>query len=421
MADSESSASQFERNRRWNFIVNASDLISVNLAKSFIFATTILTLYASYLTSSAVLIGLIPAIQQVFFFLPQLFLARKAEGLSRKKPFVVRISILERLPYLFVVLLIFLWPGAPRWLAYVILAVSIATARGSAGLITPAWKAMLGKVIHPRRRALLFSIGVGGGGLLGVGGAALTRFLLNTYRYPWSFGFCFALSFLFECISWFFLSLNREHASKAEVKTSSFQVYLREIPVLLKTDKNFSRYLMSQTLIILGTMAMSFYIIYGRRVFEISDGFAGSLTMAALFTQSFGIPVLGWFSDRRGHKWLAELTAVLGVSALALVLVAPGPLWLYPVFIAMNLSHVGMLIAINCITMEFGGIDRLPTYTAISGSLFGIPMMLAPVLGGWILDQFGFKILFTTAIVFSLLGLVTMIRAVRDPRIYGTI
>ena len=59
--------------------------------KSFIFSSTILTLYASYLTDSAVLIGLVPAVQAVGYLLPQLLLARKAESLDRKKPFVVKI------------------------------------------------------------------------------------------------------------------------------------------------------------------------------------------------------------------------------------------------------------------------------------------------------------------------------------------
>ena len=104
------------------------------------------------------LIGLIPAIQQVGYLLPQLLLARQAEGLSRKKPFVVKISVVERLPYLFIALGIFLWPGAPTWFAYLMLAVNIGLATGAAGVATPAWKAMLAKVIHPNRRGALFSL-----------------------------------------------------------------------------------------------------------------------------------------------------------------------------------------------------------------------------------------------------------------------
>ena len=102
----------------WNFWVNVLDLTFFNTAMSFIYGATVLSLYASYLTGSAVLIGLIPALQGVMFLLPQMLLARRTQSLSRMKPFLARISIFERLPYSIVALSIFLWPNAPRGLAY---------------------------------------------------------------------------------------------------------------------------------------------------------------------------------------------------------------------------------------------------------------------------------------------------------------
>jgi MFS family permease len=409
---------EIEKNRRWNFSVNAADLISVNLARSFIFSTTVLSLYASYLTDSAVLIGLVPAVQQVGYLLPQLFFARRAEMLHRKKPFVVKISVMERLPYLFIALTVFLWPGSPRWFAYTMLVLNIGVATGCAGLATPAWKAMLGKVIHANRRGLLFSLGVGAGGLLGVAGAILTRHVLDTMTYPVSFGICFFLSFVAQAVSWIFLTLNREPAKKPEIQVPSLRDYFAELPAIIRTNRNFARYLISQFLVILGTMGVSFYIIYGRYSFRVTDGFAGSLTVVALITQSAGVPLLGWLSDRLGHKWLGEFTTVLGGAALILMLFLPGPGWLYPVFILMNLSLAGMRISRSCITMEFGGLDKLPTFTALSGTLLGVPTLLGPIIGGWVLDSFGFSTLFAVALVFSFAGLILLRMGVRDPRVH---
>ena len=114
-----------------------------------------------------------PAIYEVGFLLPQLLMSRRAESLSVKEPFVVRMSVLERLPFLFISLSIFLRPQAPLWFAYLMLALNIAVASSAGGLATPAWKGMLGKVIRPQRRALLFSLGSDVGGFLGIGGALL--------------------------------------------------------------------------------------------------------------------------------------------------------------------------------------------------------------------------------------------------------
>ena len=88
------------RNQGWNFWVNVGDLAFVNLAGSFVFISTILPLYASYLTDSRVLIGLIPAAYVVASHGPQLFMAARAEALGRKKPWVVKASVFERVPWL---------------------------------------------------------------------------------------------------------------------------------------------------------------------------------------------------------------------------------------------------------------------------------------------------------------------------------
>ena len=145
-------AAYVRKHEAWNFGTNVLDLTFFNLASSFIFGATVLSLYASHLTASAALIGLIPAVQQVGYYLPQLLLARHVETLPRKKPLILRISVFERLPYLFVALLAFLMPGAPKWLAYGVLILSLGIASSAGGLAGPAWQNKLAKVLRPDRR-----------------------------------------------------------------------------------------------------------------------------------------------------------------------------------------------------------------------------------------------------------------------------
>ena len=406
-----------EKNRKWNFFANAGDLSAVNLAHAFIFSTTILTLYASYLTSSAILIGLIPAIQQVGYLLPQLLSANSAERLSRKKPFVVKVSVIERIPYFFVTLGIFLIPGAPAWLAYVILALSIGIATGAAGIATPAWKAMLGKVIHPDRRGALFAFGLSVGGFLGIGGTLLARWFLNTYAYPVSFAYCFLFSFIFQMVSWLFLTLNREPEKKPVLDHVSHLDYFKKLPSIIRGNPNFAFYLLAMYLIVFGQMAVSFYIVYARHTFGVSDGFAANLTLVALVSQSISTPLLGAVGDRMGHKFLAELSCLFGMAALALMLFIPSVNWIYLVFLLLNLGMSGLKISRGAITMEFSTEEQMPTFVALSGTLIGLPTFVAPIVGGGVLDAFGYTPLFATALVFSVVGVLVLKFKVNDPRV----
>ncbi len=415
--DSERYDSYIRENGRWNFFANVADLSAVNLAKAFVFSTTILPIYASHLTSSSILIGLIPAILEVGFLLPQIFVARKVETFDRMKPFVVKVSIFERVPYLVLALSVFLWPGAPRWFAYGVLALSITVASGSGGVATPAWKTMLGKVIAPDSRGLLFSMGMGIGGFLGVGGAFLTRWILNRFDYPYSYGWCFALAFAGQALSWVFLTLNREPPRRMRSSRESFSDYFRRLPSVLKNDGNFFRYLIGQLFMILGTMAASFYVLYGAERLGVTEGFAATLTMVALVSQSAGTPLIGRLSDRFGHKLMSELSALMGIGGLVALLLAPTPAWLGVTFVLMNLGRAAMAVTRMSITMEFSPIEDLPTYTALAGTLLAVPTFVAPVLGGWFIGLFGYRTTFFIAIGTALAGFIISRKGVTDPRV----
>lgn len=123
------------RDARWNWTVNLLSNAFFSLALSFVFGSTVLTLYASHLTRSAVLIGIVPSIQGIMTVLPQLLMSRQTERLPVKKKLFAKVNILERVPYLWIGLLILFVPGMPPMASYWILVLSLmlAWAAGSLG------------------------------------------------------------------------------------------------------------------------------------------------------------------------------------------------------------------------------------------------------------------------------------------------
>lgn len=405
-----------ESNQGWNFVVNALDLSFYTLAMSFIYSSTVISLYAGHLTSSAALIGLIPAVQAAGHYFPQLLMSRSAERLTRMKPLVQKISVMERLPYLLVVLNIVLWPSAPAWVSFGVLAASLTLATVAGGLASPAWQGMLAKVIRTERRGLLFGVSQAMGGLLGIGGAALSRSILTNYAYPTSFACVFLLCFVFQVLSWISLSLNREPAKAPTKAPESSRDYWRRLPHVLRTNPNFARYLVSRAFVILGSMATAFYVLYARDAFKITEGFAAGLTMAALVSQTLSTPLLGYLGDRFGHKSVSVLSTLFGLGAIVLVLLARSPQWFYAVYACMSASSSGMMVANLGLTMEFSAQEDIPTFVALSATLLAGPILVAPVLAGWLIDIAGYHTLFVTALVLMALGLMGIGLVVREPR-----
>src|SRR5262245_40366864 len=97
------------RNVRWNMMVNGLDLVFFTLGLSLVSRETVMPLLVSSLTDSKLAIGLIPAVFNVSFYLPQLLVANFSERLRYKKPFVMAVAGPgERGPYLFIGLAVWL-------------------------------------------------------------------------------------------------------------------------------------------------------------------------------------------------------------------------------------------------------------------------------------------------------------------------
>jgi len=419
-----------ERNARWNFAVNLVDITFFNLAMSFIFSSTVLTLYASYLTKSALLVGLVPTVQNVMSVLPQLLMSRQAERLSVKKSLLLKVSPLERVPYLWIGLLMLLVPRMPPGVSYGILLFSLALASGAGGVGAPAWKGMLSKVVPANRRGVLFGLSSALGSLLGLGGAWFSRYLLATQVYPRMFAYNFLLCFVCQAISYLFVAMTREPPREPEGKDVSASEYWRRLPRVLKLNPNFTRYLIARVFIVMGSMASAYYVIYAKARFAVADTFAAELTMAALLSQALAMPLLGMVSDRKGLKWLLELSTLLQLAAMVLVLVSPAQSWLYAVFVLVYGATAGINIVGMAMSMEFSVPEDVPTFTALESTVVAVPTLLAPVLGGWLVDHAhlgaavaiadnsisGYQVMFVVAAVFSLAGFAMLRWWVREPR-----
>jgi len=84
---------------RYNITVNVLDGSFFGFALGFASYVTVIPLFLSQLTDSAILIGLIPALHSFGWQFPQLFTANWVSRLRRFKPAVLFFTIQERLPF----------------------------------------------------------------------------------------------------------------------------------------------------------------------------------------------------------------------------------------------------------------------------------------------------------------------------------
>jgi MFS family permease len=407
---------QVRSNYKYNFTVNLLDGTFFWFGNSFIASGVILPLYVSYFTDSPILIGLIAVLSSAGFFIPQLFTANWVEQAPLKKFFPVKIGLFtERLPIVLLAPTAALLALTRPNLALISFFILLAWHTLGAGLIAVGWQDMLAKVIPVERRGRFMGLtnflGTGTG-ILGAGAAA---WFLGNYPFPGGYIACFAIAGLTIMISWFFLSLTREPPLTHRTRNVSYKEYWSNLPAVLKNDRNFSKYLIAQAVINLGSMAWGFLAVYSVQNWGLADYQVGLFTTAMLVGQTAANLLFGMLADRFGYKLVIELGALAAVLAVLLALIAPNPGWFYMVFALRGVQFSSLLIAM-LFAFEFSGPDIRPTYIGLSNTASGISSGIAPLMGGLLASGFGYNALFLAALVISLLGWLVLRFWVRDPR-----
>lgn len=403
---------------RWNFSVNVLDIVFIVLGFSLISRDTVMPTLVSELTDSKLAIGLIPAIFTLGFYFPQLFSANFSEGLVYKKPFLMLLSSFgERLPYLLIGIVIWLFAVPMPALALGLFFLCLAVASFAAGYGTPAWYDMIAKVIPVRYRGIWSGMGHGVGALLGAAGALLiVGPVLAGFPYPTNFALLFVLAFFAMAASWVMLALNREPPSTEVKQNIPITRYFSQLPAVLRANANYRRYVISRGIVLFGTMAGSFYIIYGREELGVTMDEIGYLTLI-LTISTFAMNLIwGLMADRFGHKTILCIAGAILACTAASALLAPSERWLTLTFVLLGAYVAADTVSSLNIILEFCAPADRPTYIGLTNTLLAPLFAFAPIIGGLVATAFGFPALFGLAFVAAVIGTLMLTFWVREPR-----
>lgn len=401
---------------RHNVVALGFDYTCYLVAMSFASQATILPAFAAHLGASSLVIGAIPAVLTVGWFLPSLFTAHHTQRLDRKLPFVLRWTVWERVPMLVLAAVAFTvaerTPSAA--LALLLLLLLITTTTG--GALMPAWLDIVGRAVPLTLRGRFFGGANVVASLAGLAGSALTAWFLSTFDPPHSYGYCFLVAFVFLAISYLSLARVREPAGAAASEDADLAAYLRRMPALLRRDRNLSWFLVARGAGTAGTMASGFYTVYGLRVFAAEEWQVGLLTTMFLAGQVAGNAALGVVADRLGHR----LVIAIGLGGLAagnLIALQAASLDALTVVLALSgLHQAAMHISSRTILLELAPEAERPTYVGLSNTALAPLTLLAPLAAGAMVDRVGFRPVFALAAALAALGLAVLLARVREPR-----
>lgn len=389
-----------------NFLLAVLNGVLYVFAETLFDPTLVVTSLASRLTTSAFLLGLFAPISNAGWYLPQFFFSSLIQNQPRKVVVYQRMSFIRIACWALLAASVNLVRN-PDWiLISLILTYSIASlASGIGGL---PFLEVVSKTIPPQRRGELFAWRLGLGGLMGIAGSVLVRWMLDPASplpFPNNYGLLAIGLFVFASASLVLFNRIEELPDTQSLPrrkiSEQFSIALR----IVRNSRNYRLHLLIQAFLFIAISATPFYAVYvtqklgGPR--EYIGYYLGVLMAANLLSNL----VFGWLSRKVGNQKILVFGTLAGllVSLLVLTLVLFGKslhvspalagAWLFPVFFlqgvrvtAVGVSSPGMMLNIIPpaerslmigFTQTFAGVVVLFTMTTgLLADVFGYPAIM---------------------------------------------
>lgn len=435
-------------NARWNFVVLGADIAFFTFALNIASAYVVMPLFVHQLTADNTAVALISALRALGLYAPQLLVAPLVERRRHALPLILRLTVLERVPYLALAIATVIFAQSNPNVLLVFFFVMILLALGGGGLTFPAWLDLIARAMPKNWLGRFLGFWQGLGGILGIGGAAVAAFVLAHVKWPFNFALCFLLTFSAMVVSFVLLALGREpprtlvgedapsNAPNAPnlpvadgvvaqsqptgapipTESSSRSARMGALWKLLREDGNLRRLLITNALGGFATMASALFAVSALNLGGLSNAEAGAEATVLALASTGGYFLWGPLGDALGHKLVLACAAACAGLAALMAIWAHGVVPYAVVFLLMGLNLSATFIAGLTFIAEFGPEVKRPTYSALSSVAFAPFAVGTPLLAGWLADLWGYQLVFVLSAFAGALTTLFFIFWVPDPR-----
>jgi len=401
------------RDHRRNRLGFVMDYVFFSVGLTFAGINTTLPAFAARLTVNPLLIGLVGAVWNCGWLLPQMFAARYLSTAPRKMPFILFFSWIGRPVFLLFALYLFLsgavWPAATLLLLY-LASFYFSFTDSITGV---AWFDLLGKALSNRERGRFIGLGQAVAGILSIGAGVIIRWVLESSGLGFPNNYAVILVFADVCflLSLAAIYLIREPLEKVASERQKMTDYLPGLVQLIRRDRMFLRVNVARLLIGLCGLASPFFAVYALRVLNLPEGDVGWFAIAQTIGLAIAGLLLGGLAERRGSVSVVRIVGGIYLMAPIFVLAAGAlgsnqmlaTLLMAAAFLMLGMGDGSIMLGFLNYILDIAPPDKRPVYVGLTNTLAGVTVVF-PFLGGILVDGVGYGIVFVLAAVGVAIG-----------------
>ncbi len=401
---------QAERDLTRNYLAHLAHGMLGQTGFRLIQVPTFIPVYVELISGSPIAVGAARAFQSFGMFLSPILGATIIEHRRRVLPMGFWIGGLMRVQVLGLALAGFFLSGLPELVAVFGFLALFGFFMGMQGVI---FSTLVSKVIPVGRRGRLMGLrnalaGLTAGAVGGLGG-----WLVETNALGNGYATTFLLAFALTALGLSMLAFIREPESPSVRAASGFRSRLSELPALLRSDPEFTRYFLARALATMGRMSVPFYVLYA----DPGPALLGPLTIAFILSWSMGNLAWGEIADRIGFRAVFIASLLLWVmAALALMFAGDSAMVLVLIMVGLGTGFGGFQMSSQNLVLEFGSRENLPMRIAVANAASELVGAIGPLVGGVLAATVSYEAVFWTGMAFQLAAVGWVLRAVPEPR-----
>jgi hypothetical protein len=367
---------------RWvprNFFVYLASNTLTKLGDALASPKTVLAWVMSTVGAPAAMVAMLVPIRESGSMLPQLILGGWVRLRSLRKPIWLLGSLLQAVAVLGCAASTAWLTGVTAGAAILVCVVAFSLARSLNSL---ASKDIIGKTIPKGRRGRLSGWAAGVSGLLTLGVGIWFALRGRGEDSPLFYATLLAGAGLLWLLAALVFSALREYPGETEGGANGWREAWSRLD-LLRTDRDFRRFVLTRGLLICSALAAPFYVILAREHGSGGASLLGTFLVAGGLASSLSAPAWGIAADR-SSRWVmtvaALMTAGLGIAMFLLIRWRPevaNANWLFPAFFfGLGIAHAGVRAGRKTYLVDLAGGVKRTDYVALSNTLIGLLLLI---------------------------------------------
>ncbi|QUD86188.1 MFS transporter [Phenylobacterium montanum] len=377
-------------------------------------APTFIPIFLHELSGSDAIVGLGAGLQQLGALVSPIISASQIEHRKKVMPAAMLIGSLMRLAVLGMALASWFMRGMPLLASMLVLLFLFGIFSGAQRV---AFQLLLAKVIPIVRRGRLQAWrNLTGGAIAAVLTWAAGRWLIGRNIFGHGYSVTFAVAFVLTSLGLTFLQVLLREPEPPTLRSRVRMLdRLRDFPALL-SDKDFSFFMLTQTLAVAGRLAAPFYVLYAKGSVALDGPTLGLLGFAFLGADTASNLVWGYMGDKSGFRLACLASLALWVGSTVLLIYAHNLPMIALALAGLGAASSGYNMSSQTLVLEFGLREDIAMRLAFSSTAEGLAAALGPLLGGLIAKAFGYSPLLWISAGCVLSALIVLTLMVREPR-----